>query len=81
MRQNVGSRSAWEEVVGYSRAVWQVGHHLSLTGTTATMNGEVVPAGDPAGQTRVILNTTEEALSEAVANFCDVVRTCVNVMV
>ena len=52
-----------------------------MTGTAAIMNGEVVQAGDPAGQTRVILDTTEGALSEAVASLCGVVRTCVNGMV
>jgi enamine deaminase RidA (YjgF/YER057c/UK114 family) len=74
MRRNISGRSPWEEVVGYSRAV-RVGNHISVAGTTATVGGQVVRVGDPAGQTQVILGIIEGALREAGASLADVVRT------
>ncbi|WP_293911671.1 RidA family protein [Deinococcus sp.] len=74
MRRNVSGLSPWEAVVGYSRAV-RVGNHISVAGTTATVNGEAVHPSDPAGQTRVILGIIEGALREAGASLSDVVRT------
>lgn len=74
MRHNIGGSSPWEARVGYSRAV-RVGQHISVAGTTATVGGEVVHVGDPAGQTRVILDIIRAALEEAGASLGDVVRT------
>ena len=74
MRRNIGGTSPWEARVGYSRAV-RVGQHVSVAGTTATVGGEVVCSGDPAGQTRVVLDIIRAALEEAGASLSDVVRT------
>lgn len=74
MRHNIGGNSPWEAQVGYSRAV-RVGQHVSVAGTTATVNGEVACVGDAAGQTRVILDIIRQALEEAGASLEDVVRT------
>ena len=47
-RKNVGSGSAWEPVVGYSRAV-RVGSQVFVAGTTAVgLDGGVVGRGDDA---------------------------------
>ena len=64
-RKNVSSGAPWESIVGYSRAV-RVGNHVWVAGTTATdEQGNVVSAGDAAGQTRCVLRKIEAALTEA----------------
>ena len=74
-RKNVSSGAPWESIVGYSRAV-RVGNHVWVAGTTATdEQGNVVSAGDAAGQTRCVLRKIELALNQAGAKLHDVVRT------
>ena len=68
-RTVVSSGSAFESVVGYSRAV-RVGPHVSVSGTTG--DG---PAGDIAAQARDALRRIEIALNQAGAALTDVVRT------
>ena len=70
----LGSGAPWEAVVGYSRVV-AVGGTAWVSGTTATVDGEVVHAGDAAAQTRVALETVARALAEAGFTLGDVVRT------
>ena len=54
MRQQIGSGSPWEDIVGYSRAV-KVGNIIEIAGTTA-MDGEpLVGKDDVYEQTRFIL--------------------------
>lgn len=75
MRQNISSGTAWEEVVGYSRAV-RIGNVVEVAGTTAVdAAGNVVGVDDPGAQTRYILQKIEIALQEAGASLADVVRT------
>ena len=74
MRQNVGTGSAWEGVVGYSRAV-RVGVSVHVAGTTAIRDGRVVAAGDAYEQARVALEIVVEALATCGASPGDVVRT------
>jgi enamine deaminase RidA (YjgF/YER057c/UK114 family) len=74
MRQNVGSGSAWEAAVGYSRAV-RVGDTVHVAGTTAVRDGDVIGRGDPYTQARVALEIIAAALSECGAELADVVRT------
>jgi enamine deaminase RidA (YjgF/YER057c/UK114 family) len=70
----VSSGSPYEKTVGFSRAV-RVGDIVSVAGTTAGSGGKPVAIGDPAAQTRAILETIEKALAEAGASLKDVVRT------
>ncbi len=74
-RQNITSNTAWESTIGYSRAV-RIGNHIWVAGTTATdESGAVIGKGDPAVQTRYVLQKIERALNEADASLADVVRT------
>lgn len=73
-RQLVSSQSPYEPIVGFSRAV-RVGNIVAVAGTTAGSAGRPVAIGDPAAQTRAILETIEQALAEAGASLKDVVRT------
>jgi enamine deaminase RidA (YjgF/YER057c/UK114 family) len=70
----VSSGSPYEPIVGFSRAV-RVGNIVAVSGTTAGSTGRPVAIGDPAAQTRAILETIEKALVDAGASLKDVVRT------
>ena len=79
-RQRVASGTAWEELVGFSRAV-RVGRFVYVSGTTATdETGAAVAVGDVAAQTDYIIRKIERALAEAGATLADVVRTRVYVL-
>lgn len=74
MRKNISSGSAWEDSVGYSRAV-RVGDAVWVAGTTATVDGVVVGIGDPYEQARVAFGIALAALTTAGLATKDVVRT------
>lgn len=66
--------SPWEPIVGYARAV-KIGNVIEISGTTATVNGEVVGKDDVYLQTKTILEKFEKVLKELDASMNDVVRT------
>lgn len=74
-RTRISSDTAWEEEVGYSRAV-RVGDRIEVSGTTATdESGAVVGKGDPYEQTVQAIQNIEVALEAADAGLGDVIRT------
>jgi enamine deaminase RidA (YjgF/YER057c/UK114 family) len=73
-RQLITSGAAFEERVGYSRAV-RVGDRVWVSGTAPIMPGDADPPPGAYDQARVCLATIERALAEAGASMDDVVRT------
>ena len=73
-RRLITSGAAFEERVGYSRAV-RVGDRVWVSGTAPIMPGDADPPPTPYEQARVCLAIIERALVEAGASLDDVVRT------
>ena len=73
-RQQISSGAAFEERVGYSRAV-RVGTHVWVSGTAPIMPGDADPPDGAYEQARVCLGIIGRALEEAGATLDDVVRT------
>ena len=74
MRQQTGSGSPWEDIVGYSRAV-RVDNIIEVAGTTAMDGDTLVGEGDVYVQTKFIFQKIEKALQQLGSSLNDVVRT------
>ncbi len=74
-RVNFGTKSPFEPLRGYSRAV-MVGDQIFISGTTAmSEGGDVIAAGDPFEQTKYVIGLFKKILQEAGFQLSDVVRT------
>ena len=73
-RQLISSGAAFEQRVGYSRAV-RVGRSVWVSGTAPIMPGDADPPDDPYEQATICLAIIGRALAEAGAGLDDVVRT------
>ena len=72
--RRLASGAPWEPVIGYSRVV-VAGPLIFVAGTTATVDGRVVGAGDAYAQTIQAFRNVETALASAGADLADVVQT------
>ena len=70
----ISSGGPWEETIGYSRAT-VAGNYVHVSGSTATVNGELQHEGDAYGQTKVAFEVIAAALSQAGHSLEDIVRT------
>ena len=73
-RRLISSGAAFEDRVGYSRAV-RVGDRVWVSGTAPIMPGDADPPPGAYEQAKVCLGIIERALAEAGASMDDVVRT------
>ena len=73
-RRLISSGAAFEDRVGYSRAV-VAGGHVFVSGTAPIMPDDADPPGDAYGQARRCLEIIEAALQEAGSGLEHVVRT------
>src|ERR671931_2406415 len=73
-RRLISSGAAFEERVGYSRAV-VAGRQVWISGTAPIMPGDADPPSDAYSQARRCLEIIRAALAEAGADLDDVVRT------
>ena len=74
MRIKISSGTAWEETVGYSRAI-QVCNVIEVAGTTAMDGDRLVGKDDLYAQTVFIIRKIENVLVELGSSLNDVIRT------
>jgi len=72
--RKVSTRTTWEPVVGYSRAV-AAGDFVFVSGCTSVADGVFVHEGDARAQTTQCIAKVAEALERLGAGLADVVRT------
>ncbi|HEY7397636.1 MAG TPA: RidA family protein [Gaiellaceae bacterium] len=77
-RKRISSGSAFEERIGYSRAI-RIGDRVLVAGTAPIMPGDADPPDGAYEQAKVCLAIVERALAEAGATLDDVVRSRVYV--
>lgn len=70
----ISSGGPWESVIGYSRAT-VAGPYVHVSGSTATVDGELQHEGNAYGQTKVAFEVIAAALAQAGHSLNDVVRT------
>ena len=70
----ISSGGPWESVIGYSRAV-VAGEYVHVSGSTATVDGQLQHEDDAYGQTLTAFKDIESALAQAGYTLADVVRT------
>mgnify|MGYP000073313791 FL=1 len=70
----ISSGGPWEAVIGYSRAV-VCGEYVHVSGSTATVDGQLQHEGDAYGQTLVAFEVIAAALAQAGYELKDIVRT------
>jgi enamine deaminase RidA (YjgF/YER057c/UK114 family) len=73
-RKNITTGAAWEDKMGYCRAV-RIGNCIEVSGTVDIVDGEKVKATDAYAQTLNILERVEKVLEELQVGMKDVIRT------
>lgn len=74
MTRRISTRTTWEPVVGYSRAV-AAGDFIFVSGCTSVSDGVFVHEGDAQAQTAQAIANVADALERLGASLADVVRT------
>ena len=74
MTRKISTRTTWEPVVGYSRAV-AAGDFVFVSGCTSVSDGVFVHEGDARAQAAQAIANVAEALERLGASLADVVRT------
>lgn len=72
--KKISSGGPWEASIGYSRAT-VAGPYIHVSGSTATVDGNLQHEGDAYSQTKVAFGVIEKALTEGGHSLSDVVRT------
>lgn len=72
--KRISSGGPWEATIGYSRAT-VAGKHVFVSGSTATIDGQLQHEGDAYGQTQATFEVIADALAQAGHTLEDVVRT------
>ncbi len=70
----ISSGGPWEAKIGYSRAV-KAGNYVHVSGSTATVGGELQGEGDAYTQTKVAFQVIAAALAQVGYGLENVVRT------
>lgn len=73
-RENILTGSAWEDKMGYCRAV-RIGNIVEVSGTVAIVDNEKVKATDAYAQTLNILERVAVVLEDLNVSMKDVIRT------
>ncbi len=73
-QQLISSGGPWEAKIGYSRAV-KAGNYVHVSGSTATVGGELQGEGDAYTQTKVAFKVISDALAQVGYSLENVVRT------
>ena len=74
MTRKISTKTPWEPVVGYSRAV-AAGDFVFVSGCTSVADGVFVHAGDAEAQTTQAIANVAQALEALGVGLADVVRT------
>ena len=74
LRHSVSSGSAWEDKMGYCRAV-RIGNTIEVSGTVAVVDGDKVKANDIYAQTYNIIERISAVLEDLGIGLKDVIRT------
>jgi enamine deaminase RidA (YjgF/YER057c/UK114 family) len=74
MTRKISTRTPWEPVVGYSRAV-AAGDYVFVSGCTSVADGVLVGEGDARAQTTQAIANVAQALEQLGLGLADVVRT------
>ena len=74
MTRKISTKTPWEPVVGYSRAV-AAGDYVFVSGCTSVAGAEFVHPGDAYAQTRQAIANAAGALTGLGAGLADVVQT------
>lgn len=72
--ERFGSNAPWEDQVGYCRVV-KHGNHISVAGTTAVIDGQIIGKGDAYKQAVCIFQKIKDVIEQAGGSLSGIIRT------